>query len=682
MSNDQHKPPLEARWFFAKGEQWAVFPDQDSKRLEQRWTELGGDQLERKVDEVFQQVDSSEKESKPALLRAPPSGADAVQAALAKLLAQKHESNSDNQKQQDEQESTKQKGKQPTNKGNVKVDRCIDPDLPNEHPSRRSKVAVLEDHLFDADVETMTVYPAFFKGSLVRILRATYFYSSLADGSYAPIGYDEPLAQDLETAFQQAKPWTWSQAEQKEREDAPDDSDLSDKGTIELNSMKDRGGTVKFESVTRAKVFSLDLKGKFLSVLGGSQVIRGFPEADRIARAKAAAGMLDNIGSLIPGWPGASPDEVDEEESVKSSQRIEAQRRGDTRGARRGQHKMGASKAPKPVPEDAAGEADEGGGVFGKGLSYATRLWPSNEDSIWLSPVNAIRGLMGQSQEEVEAKGAQDRKDRNTEQALEGEPGKDEKEKEEEKIEEDLKDEPPHLVLAIHGISQALVDKYETIDFVYDVEKLRSTNRKASADPAIRKLARGRRVQFLPVQWRRGLNFDSKPEGNDNFFTLGDVTNTTIPIVREAAYKVVLDVPYYLSSHREKMITAVTSEANRLYRLFCHRNPDFLRRGGQVSIIGHSLGSALTADVLSRQPTLVKPLGEMSTDEVKNATHFLFNVKNTIFIGSPNGFFFHLDGGQLIARAGNPRTEHYDSDASCDAVGKYGCLATEAVYNW
>lgn len=87
-----------------------------------------------------------------------------------------------------------------------------------------------------------------------------------------------------------------------------------------------------------------------------------------------------------------------------------------------------------------------------------------------------------------------------------------------------------------------------------------------------------------------------------------------------------LDVPYYLSHHREKMVSvlrlcrdstrrmtafvdnvvkfcthlqinAVRKELNRVYRLFVQRNPEFENRGGRVSLVCHSLGSALATDM-------------------------------------------------------------------------------------
>jgi phospholipase DDHD1 len=89
------------------------------------------------------------------------------------------------------------------------------------------------------------------------------------------------------------------------------------------------------------------------------------------------------------------------------------------------------------------------------------------------------------------------------------------------------------------------------------------------------------------------------------------------------------------------MITSLIYEANRVYRLFCQRNPYFAK-SGRVSIIAHSLGSALATDILSNQPTFVKPLNEMSLMEQRTTKKFVFDVSKVFFVGSPVGFFFHM----------------------------------------
>lgn len=40
-------------------------------------------------------------------------------------------------------------------------------------------------------------------------------------------------------------------------------------------------------------------------------------------------------------------------------------------------------------------------------------------------------------------------------------------------------------------------------------------------------------------------------------------------------------------------------ELNRLYTLFCSRNPEFEEKGGKVSIVSHSLGCVITYDIMT-----------------------------------------------------------------------------------
>lgn len=43
----------------------------------------------------------------------------------------------------------------------------------------------------------------------------------------------------------------------------------------------------------------------------------------------------------------------------------------------------------------------------------------------------------------------------------------------------------------------------------------------------------------------------------------------------------------------------LTQELNRLYTLFCSRNPEFEKQGGKVSIVSHSLGCVITYDIMT-----------------------------------------------------------------------------------
>ncbi|KAG8931603.1 hypothetical protein FRC02_002478 [Tulasnella sp. 418] len=161
------------------------------------------------------------------------------------------------------------------------------------------------------------------------------------------------------------------------------------------------------------------------------------------------------------------------------------------------------------------------------------------------------------------------------------------------------------LILVVHGIGQGLTATYEAFDFVYATNMFRDVARKQSQSPAISSMMKDSRIQFLPVQWRASLKLDvgeelaKAREGLDNRFTLADITlKNTIPFIRDLTNNVLLDIPLFMSHHRERMIHSVCSLANRTYRLWCARNPGF-EKHGRVHIMAHSLGSALVTHILS-----------------------------------------------------------------------------------
>jgi hypothetical protein len=168
----------------------------------------------------------------------------------------------------------------------------------------------------------------------------------------------------------------------------------------------------------------------------------------------------------------------------------------------------------------------------------------------------------------------------------------------------------------------------------------------------------------------------------DNKFTMADITiNKSIPYVRELTNSVLLDIPLFMSHHRQKMIEAVCLQANRIWRLWIARNPDF-EKNGRVHIIGHSLGSALAAHILSNQPTKMPVLSQLPKIVItKTRDRFLFNTSNVFLCGSPLGIFLHLDQAQLMPRRGRERTMHSPQDEALDRSGKFGCMALDSLYN-
>ena len=194
------------------------------------------------------------------------------------------------------------------------------------------------------------------------------------------------------------------------------------------------------------------------------------------------------------------------------------------------------------------------------------------------------------------------------------------------------------------------------------------------------------------VNWRSKMDLDAgSPDPNanrsetgpvKNHFTLKDITAESLPAVRNLISDVMLDIPYYLSHHKPKMIVAVIEEANRIYRLWCNNNPGF-QENGRVHLIAHSLGSVMCLDILSNQPSKLPKSLDLKNDKLRGDI-FEFDTKSLFFCGSPAGFFLLLNKAPLIPRKGRekPDTEGEDANGTvAGEAGTYGCLAVDNLYN-
>lgn len=109
----------------------------------------------------------------------------------------------------------------------------------------------------------------------------------------------------------------------------------------------------------------------------------------------------------------------------------------------------------------------------------------------------------------------------------------------------------------------------------------------------------------------------------------------------------------YQSAYRDHIIKIVLAESNRIYKLFCERNPNFK---GKVSLVGHSLGSAILFDILCRQketPTRTSQDPANASAMPKNTERqlkFNFDVEDLYCLGSPIGLFQMLKGRTIAGR--------------------------------
>ncbi|ORY64257.1 DDHD domain-containing protein, partial [Pseudomassariella vexata] len=247
------------------------------------------------------------------------------------------------------------------------------------------------------------------------------------------------------------------------------------------------------------------------------------------------------------------------------------------------------------------------------------------------------------------------------------------------------------LVLVAHGIGQKLAERVESYHFTHAINAFRRAINIELGNETVRSVLRDGQngIMVLPVNWRQNLSFEEggpmkegdKAEYMPEGFGLKDIEPRTIPAVRGMISDIMFDIPFYMSHHKPKMIQALVNEANRVYRLWCRNNPGF-SKNGRVHLIGHSLGSAMALEVLSKQPTVAPALDLSKTIQLK---WFEFDTKNLFLLGSPAAFFLLLERGALIPRKGRqkPGADHADI-VSCDIVGDaglFGCLAVDNIYN-
>ncbi|KAK4904313.1 hypothetical protein LTR49_026203 [Elasticomyces elasticus] len=254
--------------------------------------------------------------------------------------------------------------------------------------------------------------------------------------------------------------------------------------------------------------------------------------------------------------------------------------------------------------------------------------------------------------------------------------------RDEREIEDDYKEtegeeqgrEIEHLILVTHGIGQRLGLRLESVNFVHDVNTLRKTLKAVYADsPDLRALNAelgstehvNSRVQVLPICWRHLLDFpkqslkhnrkesgrehdiaDTEIDDDEEFPSLDDITVEGVPAVRNLITDLALDILLYQSpAYKDHISRIVLEECNRIYRLFMERNPTF---HGKISLIGHSLGSAIMFDILCRQGQKL----HHTKAHKKDAHHgqLDFEVEEFYALGSPIGLFQMLKGRTIVAR--------------------------------
>ena len=270
------------------------------------------------------------------------------------------------------------------------------------------------------------------------------------------------------------------------------------------------------------------------------------------------------------------------------------------------------------------------------------------------------------------------------------------RQREEREIQDDYRDdsgdaqdrEIEHLILVTHGIGQRLGARFESFNFIHDVNEFRKTLKSVynaapdlqALNSEVEKPQKNCRVQVLPIFWRHLLDFphqgvkhnrrehdiaDVPMEEDDEYPSLESITVEGVPALRNIVADLALDILLYQTpAYKDHITRIVVKESNRILKLFKKRNPSF---NGKISIIGHSLGSAIMFDILSDQPSetnaLERPQRHHPTKDQE--LKLSFDVESFFCLGSPIGLFQMLNGKSV---GGRPNPNKVTLDGSPDSL--------------
>ncbi|XP_073465756.1 phospholipase DDHD1 isoform X1 [Aquarana catesbeiana] len=151
---------------------------------------------------------------------------------------------------------------------------------------------------------------------------------------------------------------------------------------------------------------------------------------------------------------------------------------------------------------------------------------------------------------------------------------------------EDKPVDTSHIVFVVHGIGQ----KMDQGRIIKNTAMMRETARKIEEKHFSHLTTE--HMEFLPVEWRSKLALDGD--------TVDSITPDKVRGIRDMLNSSAMDIMYYTSPlYRDELVKGLQLELNRLYTLFCSRNPEFEEKGGKVSIVSHSLGCVITYDIMT-----------------------------------------------------------------------------------
>lgn len=528
------------------------------------------------------------------------------------------------------------------------------------------KVPVNEDYLFDVDIRQRELGPAYWLGPVYSVRRATWFY---VDGTNLK-PCDENLAFQLEEGFVKTRPWIFAtlqrSASQTRKANTTADGTSSEKAKAAETS-NDRA---QADSDAGKQSKDIDKSGpQGPATLPTHRLFGSHMNSVVAYQDEAIAWLLSDdflsrmSGSVYQRFAGGA-----HRSGTKVMRGFQDLKKKASKDDKRPATPTKSGTKSAPASRSASAERPAAGGDQSGVEQVSTDQAQEESESHKSFLERQMSNLVWNSYQEDPKKQAEEARKR-----------------EEQEIREDYREnegddqgrEIDHLVLVTHGIGQRLGARFETFNFIHDVNEFRKTLKNVYTDSEdlralngeIDKLPNNCRIQVLPICWRQMLDFprhslkhnreeadlgDMGSEEDDQYPGLDDITLEGVPALRNIVADLALDVLLYQTpAYNVHISQIVAEECNRILKLFKQRNPSFK---GQVSLVGHSLGSAVFFDLLSDQvgdsPAFEKVPRHHTARKLKNCK-LDFEVDNLVCFGSPIGLFQMLNGKTISGRS-NP----------------------------
>lgn len=553
--------------------------------------------------------------------------------------------------------------------------------------SESVKVPVNEDYLFDVDVEQRELGPAYWRGPVYDVRRGTWFYQEGA----VQRPCDENLAAQLEEGYLKVKAWripTSNTATQKQRSVSQPRARPTSWPAGEDAPKSPSSGTLN----QKASNPDLRVEAAMKAAKDGDTS----PEQPANTYRLFGAHMSSVVTYQDANTAWLLTDDFMSRMNYTMYQRFAGG--GHFAGVKMTRGYVPTGKKPE-VKEDKPADTTKQASSQGKQQGEKTELSAEHAEDEAELPSEARRRTLERHVSYLLEDSQQD-------------PAKQDevrRRRDEREIEDDYREtdgdeqgrEIEHLILVTHGIGQRLGLRLDSVNFVHDVNTLRKTLKAVYAEsPDLRALnaeldshAKSNcRVQVLPICWRHLLDFpkhslkqnraehdlgDSGFEDDDQYPNLNDITVEGVPAVRNLITDLALDILLYQSpAYKDHISRIVLEECNRIYHLFMARNPTF---NGKISMIGHSLGSAIMFDILCEQGRK-----QARPRKDKHPMKLDFDVEDFYALGSPIGLFQMLHGRAITAREPDIRprnTSAATDDPMLDASSLGGGKGKRATPN-